>query len=272
MNKSWFDIVFGNDRQNSPPSPPGTFFKIQNPCKGQSGDDCENNELCVWHKQNSKCVPAGLFLKDTNDAEYTLDTGSSIASFSNIYCEQEDIATSGIPITRNYGSFKDVIDTPTKYPRKVLGTMMHPTCSSVHLAETPKYGGLVGASTTRNQQVAYHSLMDAIPENDRRLIVNKQKGTVCIGEGCRDSRIRPAKQWHPFVRASKTTDFIAVESYNGTTNILDTGSTFTSKVSDDLCLVGYDDIDYLNVDYDNKQVDYIINTQNVNKICSPEAS
>ena len=106
--------------------------------------------------------------------------------------------------------------------------------------------------------------MNNVPSGSRRLVLDKDAGTVCIG--CNVSET----DWEPISNISGILDFVAVES-GDSIMVLDTGSTFTSKVSDSVCLVGYEDIDYLNVDYDRKRVRYVIDTEHVNSVCSKAA-
>lgn len=235
-------------------------FQIDDTCKTQSQDGC--TDTCVWDKSSSKCVPAGLFVRDTNGAEYTLDTGSSIAALSNTYCKAKGIQTQGTTIVRNYGSFQDVKDTPTQHPVHILGQLMQPTCSTVHLPETPD--ALIGAAPTTNTTIQPHSLMENIPEGSRRIKIDRRSGTTCIG--CNGDE----ETWEPMLDLSTSVKFIALESAYGKT-VLDTGSTFTSKVSDNLCLVGYEDINYLHVDYDNNRVSYDIDNEHIDEVCRADA-
>lgn len=237
-------------------------FYINDTCTTTlSEDECKNT--CAWDPKSQKCIPVGLFVKDTNNAEYTLDTGSSIAALSNTYCASKDLKTHGATIVRNYGSITNVYDTPTSHPMHILGQLMQPTCSTVHIPGTPD--GLIGAAPSKNTAVQPHSLMGNIPEGSRRIQIDRDAGTVCIGCNGDDE-----DTWERMIDLPTEVKFIALESKYGKT-VLDTGSTVTSKVDDNLCLVGLEDIHYLNVDYDNSLVSYRVNDTHIDEICRKEA-
>ena len=258
--QDFFDTLFTQDPIETPVEQTPHVFTINDTCSTQSQDGCTNT--CVWDRSSSKCVPAGLFVRDTNGAEYTLDTGSSIAALSNTYCKSKGIETHGTTIVRNYGSFQDVKDTPTRHPVHILGQLMQPTCSSVHLPDTPD--ALIGAAPTTNTSVRPHSLMENIPKGSRRIKIDRYAGTTCIG--CDGEE----EAWEPMLDLPTSVKFIALESEYGKT-VLDTGSTFTSKVSDTLCLVGFEDINYLHVDYDRNRVSYDINSEHIDTMCGAGA-
>ena len=230
-------------------------FNIYNDCATKEKDTCHSH--CVW--DDKSCIPAGLFVTD-KEAVFTLDTGSSIASLAPEYCNTHDITVKGVPIIRNYGSLTNVHDTPTQYPHNVLGQEMQPTCSSKHLPYT--IDGLIGIAPSNNTQVRHHSIMSTIPYGQRRFKLNKEDGTVCFG--C------AGPEWNdqvPIKTITHSVEFIAVDSADGGTLILDTGSTSTKSIGHDLCLVGYNEIRSINVDYDNNVVSYDIDEDRVQQLC-----
>jgi len=106
--------------------------------------------------------------------------------------------------------------------------------------------------------------MENIPKGSRRIKIDRYAGTTCIG--CDGEE----EAWEPMLDLPTSVKFIALESEYGKT-VLDTGSTFTSKVSDTLCLVGFEDINYLHVDYDRNRVSYDVNSEHIDTICGAGA-
>ena len=233
-------------------------FDISDTCKTHtSSDDCR--DPCVW--ENDTCVTAGLFAKDPNGV-FMVDTGSSIASLRPSFCEAQNITTQGRPIIRNYVGWKNVYDTPTKYPTNVLGLSFHPTCADRDLSYVPS-GGLIGvAPTPEGTDVANASYMDKVPVGSRTLTFDKTTGKGCFG--C------PVEGGEPFTTPTSETTFVQI-TRGDKRYVLDTGNTETkllgANTASPICLVGYTDMTSMAINYDTMTVKYDFDEDKVSETC-----
>ena len=236
-------------------------FRIADTCSART-EDC--NDPCV--REGGKCVTAGLFVEDDGGGVFMVDTGSSIASLRPSFCAAHDISTEGVPITRNYVGWKNVQDTPTKYPVHVLGRSFHPTCADRNLAYLPS-GGLVGvAPTPAGTRVAHASYMDNVPEGSRTLTFDKATGEMCVGCAVEGDEA--------FSSPSDQTTFVEVRRRGDRAHVLDTGTTETRLLgkngSSPICLVGYTDIHSMAINYDTMRVTYALDEEAVARACWEE--
>ena len=123
-----------------------------------------------------------------------------------------------------------------------------PLCS--HSAAFDSYGisGLLGVVHTSDQQFAPHAVMNILPENDRVFVYTGKR--VCLGGGCLDGLQRPAGTQTTRLapnRANPTNMLPVLEEQDGRSYILDTGSTDTQALNAEYCIVGINDLEYLEI-------------------------
>ena len=228
--------------------------------------DCKSSgNACVWLHRENRCSPKGLWVNDANTA-LELDTGSSIIALSPDYCQKHNLTTTGTIVPESYGSTPNADPSPTEYPHTLLGVLTHPTCTKKSLAGVP-HGGLVGLRPAATPSKISHSLMDTFPSGERTVTVDKEHGTVCFGTNC--PSILADRDMEQFVYVGKRP--LLGFQRDGKYILIDTGSTQTWKMNDEICILGNNDIKSLHVDYDNNAFKYDIDEENIDIACGPSA-
>ena len=241
--------------------------RVQTECCPE-GNDCNSpTNACAWLPRENKCSAKGLWVQDKNGSLLELDTGSSIIALSPTYCDKQHLKTYGSAVPESYGSTPDANPTPTQYPHTILGTLTQPTCTKRQVAGVPSNGGLVGLRPASNRLKIPYSFMDTIPEGERKVSVDKASKRVCFGTKC--PALLEDKEERPFVKAGERSllGFPLKNQYI----LLDTGSTQTWKMNDEICILGNNDILSLYVDYDNSTFKYEIDDKNIEVACGPNA-
>ena len=109
--------------------------------------------------------------------------------------------------------------------------------------------------------------MDTTPSGERKVTIDKDSKRVCFGTDC--PAILEDKQRHPFVKVGSESllGFKQKDQYI----LLDTGSTQTWKMNDEICILGNNDIRSLYIDYDNNTFKYDIDEENIRSACGPDS-
>lgn len=234
-------------------------------CAFRAAAQCSDE--CVWLKRRNKCVPQGLWVKNEQGVTFELDTGSSIIALSPSYCSANNLHTTGTVVPEHYGSAPNAKPSPTDFPHTILDVFTHPTCTQESLAGVPKNGGLIGLRPATSQDKVSHSFMDSVPTGDRKISIDKESDTVCVGSACKQVLVeRPTVK---FVNVGA----LSLLGYNKEDKkiLLDTGSTQTWKMNDEICILGNDDIQKLYIDYDRGEFRYLVNESNIEAACGPDA-
>lgn len=260
--QEWWPSSF--DLVDTPTGMQNTFEIGNYDCASRTTDECSNE--CTWLKRENKCVPEGLWVKDKQGATFELDTGSSITALSPTYCSAQNLTTTKTVVPEHYGSAPNAKPSPTEYPHTVLGVFTHPTCTQESLAGVPEGGGLIGLRPATSQDKVPYSFMNSVPYGDRKITIDKESGTVCVGSACEQ------------VLTERPTNFIDVGTlsllgYNFENKkiLIDTGSTQTWKMNDEICILGNNDIQKLHIDYDQREFRYLVNESNIEAACGPDA-
>ena len=181
---------------------------------------------------------------------YSMDTGSSIASIKNSKCSAK--TTDGFQEVLKYAD-GSTTSRGMEYTN-FMGARFRPVCAP----ELPYavQDGRIGLSTTQNASHQQHSLMHAMPR--KRLVLDKTEGTLCLGGEC---TLKPDATRYEFATEhGLDTEVVGVDPMDNNSHIVfDTGMEFSRRVRNPIsgksvCVVGYRDIDYLEVDFDRKQL------------------
>ena len=206
-------------------------------------------------------------MRDGRGSTFELDTGSSITALSPAYCSEHNLETTGTVVPEHYGSAPNAKPSPTEYPHTILNVFTHPTCTKEALAGVPEKGGLVGLRPSMSPDKMPYSLMDSVPCGDRKINIDKESGTVCMGSAC-----------EPVITDRELSSFVEVGSlsllgydYENKKILIDTGSTQPWKMNDEICILGNNDIQKLHIDYETGKFTYIVNESNIEPACGPDA-
>lgn len=259
----WWPSSF-DDSFDTPSGMQNTFEIGSYDCASRIAEKCSNE--CTWLKRENKCVPQGLWVEGKQGSTFELDTGSSITALSPSYCSAHSLATTTTVVPEQYGSAPNAKPSPTEYPHTILGVFTHPTCTQESLPGVPKNGGLIGLRPASKGKVPY-SFMDSVPYGDRKITIDKESGTVCVGSACKQVLLE-----------TPTSSFINVGTlsllgydYKDKKILIDTGSTQTWKMNDEICILGNNDILKLHIDYDQSEFRYLVNESNIEPACGPDA-
>ena len=260
---SWWPDSEGWNNEGSMSYGMRNVYKIgEYDCSSHTAADCKNN--CTWLKRENTCAPMGLWIEDGSGATFELDTGSSIIALSPSYCSAKHLTTTNKIVPEHYSSAPNANPSPTEYPHTILSTLTHPTCTKESLAGVPD--GLIGLRPATVAGKVEYSYMDSVSSGDRKLTINKDAGTVCIGSACDN------------ITTERESNFINVGSMSlmgfdrsGQKILLDTGSTQTWKMNDEICILGNNDISRLHIDYDEGRFKYTIDESNIDVACGPDA-
>ena len=144
-----------------------------------------------------------------------------------------------------------------------------PMCST-----NAKFGeyNVLGVAPTSNEANVPHAFMNAVGTGDRRFVVDKSNGSFCVGRDCvapkgelKMSNINKSIDGMPLLAVTEDSSDVVPGL------ILDTGSTTTWKRDSQWCVVGFNDIHSLDVDYDNNVVRYDIDRGSLATICNVNA-
>lgn len=264
MEWEWWPSSF--DYFSDTPSGMQNTFEIGSyNCTSRTAEKCSNE--CTWLKRENKCVPQGLWVKDKQGSTFELDTGSSIIALSPSYCSAHNLTTTLPVVPEHYGSAPNANPSPTEYPHTILGVFTHPTCTEESLAGVPKKGGLIGLRPATSPDKVPYSFMDSVPNGDRKISIDKESGTVCVGSACKQVLMeRPTSK---FINVGTLS--LLGYNYEDKKILIDTGSTQTWKMNDEICVLGNNDIRQLYIDYDQSEFRYLVNESNIGAACGPGA-
>ena len=105
------------------------------------------------------------------------------------------------------------------------------------------------------------TLMNHLAPEDRRVVVDRAKKTVCVGSGCPRRAGVPTKP----IMAQKTGNvYPMVQTKEQGILLIDTGTTYTQPITfrgQKMTLVGWTDTEYLDIDYDNHTIGFALTRQ-----------
>lgn len=232
---------------------------------------CESMSTCdpkVCFPSNGKCLPVGAVAQH-NNSEFILDTGSAIANFRHEYCQAHALSESSTTRTTSYASDSSVTVHPAQRGDDIFGVHVVPMCSTN--AQFGEYN-VLGIAPTSREENAPHSFMNAVGAGDRRFVVDKSNGRFCVGRECtapegelQTSNIGKSINGMPLLAVTEHSSEVVPGL------ILDTGSTTTWKRDSQWCVVGFNDINSLDVDYDSNVVRYDIDRASLATVCNVNA-
>lgn len=246
-------------------SPIARQFTIYDECTGKK----PASELPNCVIDGDTVMPTGLKVKDSEKV-YTLETGSARAILRNCPSSwQLDDASSE---TQFASESVNMQSTSTSH--LVLKTEIHPYCSA---DLTPPHGdGLIGVSPALDGDNPYdstnitgdlHAFMNQQPKGQRRLVVDKNAGTVCFGSACDKVDGLTSKDFSPINK------FVMMPSFmeDGKKYVLDTGSTNSISYDKNICIVGNREIRALDIDYDSASIKIDVDMDTVKSRCANHA-
>lgn len=246
-----------------------SFNIVDHGCTSLDVDTCRKSSKCSLVK--NKCYEPALTVKDENNT-YVIDTGSqeTILGKNHEMCSQANHAHKHYELIQHFGGSSVGIFNAEE--TCVLGVKYQPMCSigtkqgkNIGTLNKLDHDGLVGTIDVTNK---YESI---VKRNDSHSIImnelkpkivtmDKAQGTFCIGDGCNESDSK-GYPMHQMKKLNTPLRYPLVD-INGKGHILDTGSTISGRLNENLCLVGYNDINYLHIDYDSNQLSFKLSNDN----------
>ena len=246
----------------------GTIIPLSTYCTSQTATKCD---LKKCHKDAEQgCQSVGAVVSTLGE-DFIIDSGSSLLSLRPTFCKKQGGYDVDQPLHTGYASSESVQDYAANYPLSLfdMQTPTVPVCST-----TPFVGtyNVIGVAPTGREFYHDHSFVNSMPSGDRRLTIDKSVGTVCFGRDCAaidedDTKFSSLHKFNKTELLSTTHPFLP-----GQQIIVDTGSTTTWKANATTCVVGWMDIEKLDVDYDNETMRYKINDATLLSRCGPDAA
>lgn len=238
-------------------------FKIVNHgCAGLDRKTCSKTNCSLV---GDKCLEPALTVQDGSKT-YVIDTGSqeTILGKNHDMCRQANQSNEHYEYVQRFvASSVGVFDAGTT---TILGVDFRPMCSigtvqedHVGVLTALDHDGLVGVIDVRDGEERGTPGIIMNKVRPKTMTIDKAAGTFCLGGGCSGSKRYPVHEMKQPEDASLRYPLVDI---NGKGHILDTGSTISNKMSERMCLVGYNDIDYMHVDYDSNQLSFKLSTEN----------
>ena len=244
-----------------PPRAPDTGATVQldivKTCDKYDVDSCPSK--CYNDTTSNKCTMPALTVSNGND-EFVLDTGSARSILRS--CETVGLTHSTTNTTSSF-----VGGAQNEYPANgstvLLGAKLIPFCNK-NLPPGDS-DGLIGMALGTDKTRALHAVMNNFP-GKRRFVMDEAKGTVCIGSECEMRDDISTQKLIDICGKDKLCPPLVypatIDPYSNKTVVLDSGSTYSRSLAiyapNDACLAGYNDIEYLAIDYDTREVAYVL--------------
>lgn len=254
------------------------LFRIEDHCSPYDRWRCPSSCAAV----GGKCMlPALTVRSEGGGKRFALDTGSSRSLLRD--CSSFGLKGEGSGKGResHFLGGAQKISVADKEAR-VLSSIVRPYCEPEGMPDADM-DGLIGIAPSTNGKEGSHSFMNSFPAGERKFVMQKRGeggGYVCVGKDCLTG-IGEEKEdaFFPSPCSRSGCDLSLPFMYpsvvrQGKLLFLDTGSTATQKIGKNFtfplqgCVVGYNDMDYLSLDYDHGKVTYTLSDEGKKRVSS----
>lgn len=194
--------------------------------------------------------------------QFGFDTGSarSVVDRNHGYCTGR-LLGKPLPKPLKYGD--SIVDgNYVKTPDKLFGVTHMPICGEG--LPQQEGAGRIGLSPHNDPS----SIVQSLGYGNRRVVLNRRTGTLCLGNDCHKSALpsKHAKKLSLHAPPQGTVDgriTVPPRETGSVWHMYDTGATDTQSFhvgGTPFCIVGYNDITYLDADFDNNKLTVEANT------------
>lgn len=236
---------------------------------------CPDKANCIT-LDTGKSIEQNLKIRDKEKNIFTIDTGSALLNLNASYCEKKNMHFSKDIAPQQYASTNVIRERQVDGPVDLLelNQKFDAACTNIDLHGTGN--GLIGMAiekNTGNKDYASNSFMQQYPENEKVFHFHREEKKVCIGQKCEVPEKLVCEDIYDDPR--ETTILWPMFSKHNYTYLPDTGSTVTfdqNNENNHMCVVGFQDINQLHINYKTNKVCHDLNWENIHKICNSNST